>query len=542
MLLREDKDDHPIFYWSLLLLLALCAFQLISIGVGEVEGAFTANTYNTTDDSSGYQAEPVHTKDDYLVFAYRNSDSDLMIAYKKSTAGPWSYAEIASVDWNGGSQIFSHASVKITSNNTILVFGYAKDGSYYLPVLWAKWPGSDWDDWTYRWIHTGSTATAMDMAVNDTDRICCIYRVGGANLYYKIWDLENETAVDNSMLISSTNSWGQVEANQSGVFFIAHKDVSGKWYFQDVDEVTTKRTICNFMLVGNDLVCLPNDRFIFTGYYWNGGSIRLPKYFYQWEHLGTFTARNLVAYQNHGWDSYCGFSITQGSNAPYIYWFDSTDGKLYEFHAAFDADQATWQGSKTEVGSDADSLSIHHGSTAVWPKVSGLSYCQPKTGQAFNLRDEDGATDKLQYWYQDISWTPDLTTAWPEITTASLDEGTYGTWYEFSMTKTGGTEPFTWSILVGPGWLSIGSSNGTLYGQPDGVGTVGVTIKLEDAIPRADQKEFSLKINPAVSDLDEPSVSDTFVFENIGELWVLFFAIAFGAMLFKEIRDHSSGE
>ena len=528
MISCEDKNDHPVFYWMLLLLLALCAFQLFSI---VAEGAFTASTYNTTDESTSYQSEPVHTKDDYLVFAYRNSNADLMIAYKKSAAGSWSYAEIASVDWNGGAQYFLHVSVKITSNNTILVFGYAKDGAYYMPILWAKYPGSDWGDWSYRWIHTGSTASAIDMAVNNTDMILCIYRIGGANLNYKIYDLENETVIDTAQWVSSDNSWGQCEANQSGVFFIAYRLVTQYWYIQDVDKLTTQRQISSIYIIGNDLVCLANDRFIFTGYM-KSGIQRKPMYYYQSSHLGTFAQIYLVTYYNHYWSSYCGISISQGSNTPYIYWFDDTDKKLYQFTASFDAAEATWQSSKTEVGADADSLDIHHGSTAIWPKVAGLSYCQPKTGQAFNLRDEDGATDKLQYWYQDVTWTPDLTTAWPEITTISLPAGTYGTYYEYTMSKTGGTPPYIWSILSGPAWLSIGPTNGTIYGQPTGVGTASVTIKLADAIPRSDEESYSLTINPVISPVIPPT-EETFSFESLhlGDLWIVLACVSIGVGL-----------
>lgn len=156
------------------------------------------------------------------------------------------------------------------------------------------------------------------------------------------------------------------------------------------------------------------------------------------------------------------------------------------------------------------------------------------------MRDE--ATNSMQIWTQDVTWTPDLTTDWPEITTVSLPDGTYGVYYLHVLTKSGGTAPFTWSLLSGPGWINLGASNGTLYGLPDGVGTTDVIVKLEDAIPRSDQETFPLKIVSAVVPVDEPSVSDTFIFENIGELWVLFFAIAIGAMLFKEIRDHSTGD
>jgi hypothetical protein len=42
--------------------------------------------------------------------------------------------------------------------------------------------------------------------------------------------------------------------------------------------------------------------------------------------------------------------------------------------------------------------------------------------------------------------------------------------------------------------MSLGALNGTLYGTPDGTGTEQVRVKLNDAVPRFDEEQWTLTI------------------------------------------------
>src|SRR5207302_10644631 len=69
-----------------------------------------------------------------------------------------------------------------------------------------------------------------------------------------------------------------------------------------------------------------------------------------------------------------------------------------------------------------------------------------------------------------------------QITTTSLPSGQVQTPYSASLQATGGTPPYTWSVISGqlPNGLSLLSSNGTISGTPTLSGTSTFTIQVND--------------------------------------------------------------
>jgi hypothetical protein len=72
------------------------------------------------------------------------------------------------------------------------------------------------------------------------------------------------------------------------------------------------------------------------------------------------------------------------------------------------------------------------------------------------------------------------------ITTTSLPAASINVAYSATVNETGGVAPFTWSIVSGPKWMSLGSSTSSsvnLTGTPasSDAGTSAVTIKVTDA-------------------------------------------------------------
>ena len=71
----------------------------------------------------------------------------------------------------------------------------------------------------------------------------------------------------------------------------------------------------------------------------------------------------------------------------------------------------------------------------------------------------------------------------PSISTSSLTNGTVGTAYSQTLTATGGTTPYTWTIASGtlPAGLTL-SSNGVISGTPTTAGgPTAITFKVTDA-------------------------------------------------------------
>lgn len=93
----------------------------------------------------------------------------------------------------------------------------------------------------------------------------------------------------------------------------------------------------------------------------------------------------------------------------------------------------------------------------------------------------------------------------PSVTTASVPAATAGVAYSVTVTSTGGTSPFTWSIASGslPSGLSLGSSTTnsvTISGTPTTTGKTSATIQVTDATHTSTTQSLSFLVNaPSVS-------------------------------------------
>jgi hypothetical protein len=92
------------------------------------------------------------------------------------------------------------------------------------------------------------------------------------------------------------------------------------------------------------------------------------------------------------------------------------------------------------------------------------------------------------------------------ITTASLADGKVGFSYTAQLTLTGGTAPYTWTIITGttPTGLSL-SSSGVISGTPTVAGSFAFTVKVTDSTPGGgggpftDTKALSINVPPAIT-------------------------------------------
>ena len=99
-----------------------------------------------------------------------------------------------------------------------------------------------------------------------------------------------------------------------------------------------------------------------------------------------------------------------------------------------------------------------------------------------------------------ISYT---TTATLSIDTSSpLPGGTNGHFYSTTLSASGGTPGYTWSLASGslPAGLHL-SSGGTISGTPSANGTKTFTVRVTDAVSATTTKSFSLTISGAAGDL-----------------------------------------
>jgi FG-GAP-like repeat/Putative Ig domain len=145
--------------------------------------------------------------------------------------------------------------------------------------------------------------------------------------------------------------------------------------------------------------------------------------------------------------------------------------------------------------------------TYIAPAPSNTSTVQNATVSASSVKDPTKTTS-IQ-----ISVNP-----LPFITALSLPGANTGTPYSQSVSETGGTGPFAWSIVYGalPTGLNIGSSTGMISGTPTAGGTWYFEVQLTDAAGVVAQQPFlSVEVysnsaggNP-VPFLNQPLVPDT---------------------------------
>jgi len=103
--------------------------------------------------------------------------------------------------------------------------------------------------------------------------------------------------------------------------------------------------------------------------------------------------------------------------------------------------------------------------------------------------------------------TPKPRSAALTITTTSLPEGSIGQSYGQSLTATGGTPPYTWSLASEsdpiPSGLTL-SASGYLSGVPTEAGDFNISVRVQDASLRSATKTLALKIIALLQIIQEP--------------------------------------
>ena len=88
----------------------------------------------------------------------------------------------------------------------------------------------------------------------------------------------------------------------------------------------------------------------------------------------------------------------------------------------------------------------------------------------------------------------------PSITTASLPAGTQNAAYSATLTATGGTAPYSWTLIndttLPAGRLQLNSSTGSITGTPTGTGATNFTVQVTDKNSETASKALSTTVNP----------------------------------------------
>src|SRR6266568_3248190 len=98
----------------------------------------------------------------------------------------------------------------------------------------------------------------------------------------------------------------------------------------------------------------------------------------------------------------------------------------------------------------------------------------------------------------------------PAITTSSLPAGQMGAAYQATLSASGGTIPYSWSLASGslPAGLSLNSASGVISGTPSASGTSSFTVQVTDSASKAAQQALSIAISgssPAITTSSLPA-------------------------------------
>jgi hypothetical protein len=95
-----------------------------------------------------------------------------------------------------------------------------------------------------------------------------------------------------------------------------------------------------------------------------------------------------------------------------------------------------------------------------------------------------------------------LVNAAPVFTTpSSMPGGTTGVAYSQALANSGGTAPFTWSLIAGalPAGLTLAGATGIISGTPQTASTANFTMRILDNAGSSDSKAFSIVITSNLS-------------------------------------------
>lgn len=105
------------------------------------------------------------------------------------------------------------------------------------------------------------------------------------------------------------------------------------------------------------------------------------------------------------------------------------------------------------------------------------------------------------------------------ISPSTLPAGTAGAAYSTTLEASGGTEPYTWTVIGGalPAGLTLGSATGIISGTPSAAGTHSFIVRVDDSAQHYCTMSISISVNSSETASDVETIS-TLMISNADSL------------------------
>jgi hypothetical protein len=162
-------------------------------------------------------------------------------------------------------------------------------------------------------------------------------------------------------------------------------------------------------------------------------------------------------------------------------------------------------------------------SKEAWSEAGPITISVPAGASVMRIKFVFDSVDS--YGNDHLGWLiDDISISGPEpvtlrITTQGLPSGTVNQAYSATLSASGGTSPYTWTVTGLPSGLSLNSSTGLISGTPTSAGTSAVTATVTDSASETASREYQLTVNPEpVGVLYEEDFTDPTDW-TVGGLW-----------------------
>lgn len=317
------------------------------------------------------------------------------------------------------------------------------------------------------------------------------------NFYHPFTNVSG-ASLTGTLQIYDNNCQGNMGSHATSMIFLENNNggaggTMGSWtIFNNIFNKTNANVPTSSGVVAvNDVAgSLYNNTFLDAG--GSGGNAYVAFHNYTSGRVWTVTNNIFSGYGYMIYDQ--GSGVTGNDNV----YYNSPSGTPWIRGSTFISTIAAWRtacscdsASVTTNPNLDSSLKITSGSSAIGlgSNLTGVGITALNSDIAGSSRPSSGAWDSGAYNSGGASG--------PIITTSSLPNGTQGSAYSQTVSATGGTVPYTWSISVGtlPTGLSINSSSGVISGTPTGSGTSSFTVQVTDNASLTGTQVLSITIN-----------------------------------------------